>query len=1566
MVSKILQLSQKNISMRVFSCRGGTTIPLLRVKSCIWLTQAFLFAFSLHCSGQSRPNLPANEQRFFAPDNGVERGDEFGGAIAADGDWAVAGARFDDSAFIADEGSAYVLKWTAAVPFGSWKVHQKVTMPMTSQERDRQTEGKILFGQRVAISGEWMAISAPRFKTASGRLGRIVVYKRSGDTWAVAQIIEPENSYSGYTGAAMVISNDRLAFASNHGTVHVYSRSTMEAQPPWFLHTTIDVTATNGETGICLALRDGNLLMGVPGVAYAHRESAAGHIREYGFRQFHVSLLATIPSPVFSRPNELKSFASSIAVTGDWMLVSSNGLSGTNAKVFSYRRTVATNGSVTWGLVGNTSVTGTEFAKAPGIAMNDRYAVVTTIASPVKVLRAPLTALNGPDLSSLQEIGQIFPQSMRLQGNDLYQLVAVAGDTILAADAASSAAGEIIAIPQGHRGLAPQRLSPPKSYLTAQDGMGSNVSASGNLVAVSAPEWQPTYLFNAPTPQRGTVHLYRRTNGLWEYSDSVNNVVNGPTSPAFGQLMSMNSRWLAMNGQGGVYAYRLMDGKAADLPSFTIRSKTNPNATLLNLEFDPLNESTLIVAWKNGNSGTLVERFSMPTTEKEEPTFQSVLAQTGVSNSFSMAIEKGLAAVANGSEVSVYDTAINPWKRMSGFSPEGGAIIPGATTDGLFFNAGQILAKTSVGLRAYEENSRKWMLRWFGHQGVVSAKKDALLGLGDGLVSITRPRYDQQKTFSPIPQILSLAPAPGRDQPRSPRSAILTEDSAIVGYFDSSMIPFGMVWMRSLEDLKLYDGPVANPSYELRANSRQFMGNLAQHEPTALQFTLTNAGELVTILSKEDFTLTASAQGTKLELVGWDEPRTIDPGSSMTFTLRVAPIVFPQNQTVDIVIRGPVSKRIVLNTGFSFTVAQFNPPVPEANLVEKANLVALGKSFSIRVGSEVSRSLDLQWIKDGRLLKGQTFPVLSIDAVKASDAGVYRIRVQNRYGQSVIAGVHPLGVYDYQERTLHKRRSDPFSLSLNAWGPGMKVRWNEGQDTAFIQGSRTMTLRVSRASEIWYSIAANLTLGSAEVQASRYLLNLIPETALIWKNGTSLTLENGNPWPYGIQMAVVGEEPLSAGSFKVSGLPPGITYDAETNTFQGIPTKIGTYDLIVTGSFDGLPTPPPLKVRVYVNASPRAAFYPQGSWAGIVNCFAPNDLDQLLPGLLKLNMTGVGRFSGLWIIGDRRLNFTAQYRGDADSAVVKIPNYSSAGDLQLTFGYSGGYADTSRDAITLDVSIIRDASAVASIQSSLKRVLAPTTATSRIVGRYSAFIEQAIDQFSVGSGLMSFSVTPKHDIASVGTFANGQGFTGSGTILDNGSSKQLLHYAFAKPGDTLFGSTELKDDLTFQETKEMSWKSEPSPKSRLYPEGFELGVQLVGAKHFTPAPGMLLFGGIDQSTPTVFSLEHTSLFPEPIRSIFRLTTQHTAVFPAPNRNRLRMDFFAPTGFFTGSFTTTDLLTNQKPFTRNANFRGMLIPGINRGSGFFLMPALPDPLNEPSVKSSQTLIYSGKVSLGISE
>lgn len=1532
---------------------------LIHMKLAAYFALVCLLTFAPPCSGQSQPTLPANEQRFFAPDHGIDEGDEFGGAVATDGEWAVAGARFDDSALNTNEGAAYVLKWTAGVPAGSWKLHQKLTMPMTAEERDRQTKVGILLGQSVAISGEWLAISAPKFITASGYRGRILVYRRQGESWTLAQIIEPENSYSGHTGAGMVISQDRLAFASHDGTVHVYVKSSLPKGPAWIFHTSIEVSRTSEEAGICLALRDGNLLMGISGMEFSQGQPKSGHIREYEFPPRRSALVTTIPSPALPPPNELKYFASSIAVSGDWLLVGSSGLSGSNAKVFCYRRRVAANSPVTWELAGDTSVPETAYSPAPAVAMNDRYAAVTTFGSRSDVFRMHVTTFTGPDLSSLQKVGEISPHSTRLQEYDLHQSAAVAGDTVFVTDSSISRIGELVLIPPNYDRQPPQRLSPPQSYLTKQDAMGRTVAASGNLVAVSAPQWRPSTSFNAPTPQRGTVHLYRRSNGLWEYSDSVDNVVNGPTSPAFGQFMCVNSRWLAMNGQGGVYAYRLMDGKAPDLPSFTLRSRTNPNAALLNLEFDSLNESTLIVAWQNGNSGTLIERFSMPTKEKEEPTFQSVLTQTGVSNFVPMATENGLAAVAHGSEVSVYDTAITPWKRMSRFSPEGGAIMPGATTDGLFFNEGQILAKTSAGLRAYEEKSRKWVLRWVGHPDVVSARRDALLGFGSGFVSITRPNFDQQNTFPPISQTLNLVPAFGRDQPRSPTSGVLTEDSVIVGCSGSAAGPLGMVWMRYLEDLKLYDGPTESKDHELLSGIKLPLGTLAASRATDIRMTLKNSGHLTLKLDQSDLTISASERGTTAEIKDWSRPQLLSPGQSLTFKLSIIPVASNVEQTLEIAVRKPTANVVLLTTGYRFSAASEEPTVASTEKIESPALLALGSPFAAYADSSLSRSLEFQWLKDGRALKNQTESALYLSSVLPKDAGTYQLRVKDKSGQSGIAGTYPLGIYDDTVGVIRKRWDEAFTVTVKTWGKGIRIRWGDGQDNALNTGSRTSTLRVSRAS-ITPVPEANLSLGSATAPPLRWTLELIPETYL----GVAV------PGPL-----VVGQEvgefvaylyttpqyQVPDATFTVSGLPPGLKLDSATGQITGTPTRAGDYSLILNARSADAP-PPPFKVSIIVRSAEDSDLVRPGAFAGLVDAFVPGDVNKPLPGLMRLQMSYSRRFSGLWLLGSRRLHF-AGIVGDEGAASVTFRNYSGAEDLVCQFFFYH------RDFISVAVSSETNSF---SNHGDLNLIPPVGLDEERLLGRYSAIIETSpnpgsagLDSIS-GSGFMSFTIGAGHAVTSVGTLPDGTGFTGSGAIMGDSIPPDILNFAFTSTGDSIAGRSSLNQDLTVGPQSKIQWQRAPRLYGRLYPQGFSKEVYIVGAKHFAPAPGMLLFGGIDQSTATLFSLEHPSLFPEPIQSPFRLTTRHTALFPAPNLNRLKMDFYAPTGFFTGSFTTTDKLTNDSPFTRNASFRGMVIPGINRGGGFFLMPTLPDPLNEPSVSSSQTPIYSGKVSLGISQ
>jgi FG-GAP repeat len=704
-----------------------------------WICVFFLAALTV---SYAQTTSPPREQRLFAPDSGVDAGDEFGGAMAADGRWAVVGARYDDSAALLDEGSVYVLKLTTATPNNTWTVHQKLTMPMTAQERDRQPITGILFGQRVAISGDWLAVSAPKFQTANNNTGRVVIYKRTEENWEVAQIIEPENSTSGSTGAALVMSRDRLAFASSPDQVHVYFKSSVSGQAPWAFRTTIDVTTNSGTTGIALAIRKGNLLMGLPGY------ENAGQIREYELTAHRVALIATISRPVISAPNALVSFGNSIAVSGDWLLASASNSTAIPSKVFSFKRVVSVGGTVTWNLQGNVTVPGAAPSVPPLVMMNDVNAVVTNFTPTTDVYTIPVTDTNGPNLRSLTYKGAGQIHTTRVESKDLYQSMTVIdkSNVIMQSQINEYAAfggplkiHSVNSAPSYH----PRFLFPQPTYLLKFDGMGETVAGSSNLMAIAAPQWRSYPLTSQPRLPAGIVHLFRRNAGLWEYSDSIPNAPEGTTWPAFGEIMSINSKWLAVNGNGGVYVYRLLNGQAESLPSFTIRPRTIPNADLLNFEFDPLNESTLIIAWSHESEGTVAERFTMPEAESGTATFESALPKMSFRSVFPMAIENGLAAVADGSSVSVYDTILNPWKRISDFTYSSGSLHSGTFSDGLFMHDEQILTAGSIKTIGYEKTQNQWRPRWNGGENVISARRDAVLATDFQGLYLRTPKFER-------------------------------------------------------------------------------------------------------------------------------------------------------------------------------------------------------------------------------------------------------------------------------------------------------------------------------------------------------------------------------------------------------------------------------------------------------------------------------------------------------------------------------------------------------------------------------------------------------------------------------------------------------------------------------------------------------------------------------------------------------------------------------------------------------------------------------------------------------
>ncbi|MFZ4431448.1 MAG: FG-GAP repeat protein, partial [Phycisphaerales bacterium] len=99
-------------------------------------------------------------------------GDEFGNAVAVDGDTMVVGAPSDDVGANGDQGSAHIYRWTGS----GWTF--EATLTATGGAAFDQ------FGYSVALSGDTALVGARSDDVGANSVqGSAYVFTRSGSTW---------------------------------------------------------------------------------------------------------------------------------------------------------------------------------------------------------------------------------------------------------------------------------------------------------------------------------------------------------------------------------------------------------------------------------------------------------------------------------------------------------------------------------------------------------------------------------------------------------------------------------------------------------------------------------------------------------------------------------------------------------------------------------------------------------------------------------------------------------------------------------------------------------------------------------------------------------------------------------------------------------------------------------------------------------------------------------------------------------------------------------------------------------------------------------------------------------------------------------------------------------------------------------------------------------------------------------------------------------------------------------------------------------------------------------------
>ncbi len=257
----------------------------------------------------------AEQQRVFGFDS--EFNDDFGSAVAIDGDTAVIGAPGDDVGPDSDRGSAYVFTRSGA----EWTQSAQLFAPGRGDN--------ILFGRSVAISGNTIVVGAPGVSNNNRSQGAAYVFVGAGATWAPQATLfggAPDD----YFGNSVSISGDLLAVGAqfddvgangNQGSVTLFKRSGAN----WSLEQM--VTASDGVAdeyfGKSVALSGDRVIVGAPGPASGERSKGAAYVFERSSTQSPIWVQRA--KLVANDGRNFEHFGDSVALSGNTALISAQG-----------------------------------------------------------------------------------------------------------------------------------------------------------------------------------------------------------------------------------------------------------------------------------------------------------------------------------------------------------------------------------------------------------------------------------------------------------------------------------------------------------------------------------------------------------------------------------------------------------------------------------------------------------------------------------------------------------------------------------------------------------------------------------------------------------------------------------------------------------------------------------------------------------------------------------------------------------------------------------------------------------------------------------------------------------------------------------------------------------------------------------------------------------------------------------------------------------------------------------------------------------------------------------------
>lgn len=402
----------------------------------------------------------------------------------------------------------------------------------------------------------------------------------------------------------------------------------------------------------------------------------------------------------------------------------------------------------------------------------------------------------------------------------------------------------------------------------------------------------------------------------------------------------------------------------------------------------------------------------------------------------------------------------------------------------------------------------------------------------------------------------------------------------------------------------------------------------------------------------------------------------------------------------------------------------------------------------------------------------------------------------------------------------------------------------------------------------------------------------------------------------------------------VKNLPAGVTYDAKNQRLVGRPNFLGT-TVTTAKTFVLVATVKPasgpaftLNLTFTVAPLPQAFF---GSFHGLVERGALNDN---LGGSVKLDVTNGGAVSGKIIMAGVTYTLPSKLRletsvSPAPQAVLVVPALKPVKTLPAV--HFRFMIDPLTGAVAGSASHSATPGEPGQLDFVAHKQVAPAVVA---VGSYNSHLTPSNNMGDIaypqGTGYSILKVSATGAATWTGKLADGSVITGAAGI---GAQGQVpLHLMLYKNLGSVQGWSTVSAGR-HTDSDPLSWVKKPIvTATRSYKDGFPttLGLSLNGSL-YNPKSSPFVILGLTAGTANARCLLTGANLGATIEQGFGVVAPATVkLITAQNTHKLALGITAATGIFKGSITPT-------PPGRKAGLEGIIVPHLQSGAGFFLLP-----------------------------